>query len=85
MASIREEALKALKNAYTSGVTWVLFRHGSSTSMGWKRPTARSEVRGLMRSKDATPYIIRAQCIQHPSVFLARIKERLLAEENEYV
>lgn len=63
MGDIRVTALEALKRAFEEGTRFVLFRHGWSTS----RPgntTARSQVRGLMRSPDATPYIVRKQCIQ---------------------
>jgi hypothetical protein len=65
--------LEALKKAQQQGNPWVLFTHGWSTS----RPgatTFRSVVRGVMRSKESTPYIIRKKCIQHESVFLAAIR-----------
>lgn len=74
MEQVREKALSALKTAQLEGYEFVLFTHGLSTS----RPgtsTARSEIRGLMRSKDATPYIVRKNCIQHESVFRAAIKK----------
>jgi hypothetical protein len=75
MMAVRQEALTALKTAYERGDKWVLFRHGWSTSRLGKQ-TARSEVRGLMRSKAATPYICRRECIQHVSVFVAAIRSR---------
>lgn len=74
MAQVRQEALEALKLAQSQGEKWVIFRHGASTSSGWKDTTARSQVRGLMRSKEATPYIVRKQCIQHETVFVAAIR-----------
>lgn len=67
------EALGALKRAYQEGMPYVIFTHGSSTSRLGKT-TARSQVRTLMRSKDATPYIIRSECIQHETVFVAAIR-----------
>lgn len=73
MAAVRARALSALCEAQESGLQFVLFTHGRSTSRRGKT-TARSQVRGLMRSKDATPYIIRSKCIQHPSVFVAAIR-----------
>lgn len=73
MAAVRSGALSALKAAQEKGFQFVLFTHGRSTSRRGKT-TARSQVRGLMRSKDATPYIIRSKCIQHPSVFVAAIR-----------
>lgn len=74
MGRVESLALDAIKSAYESGDTdYVLFTHGWSTSRRGKT-TARSQVRGLMRSKEATPYIDRKRCIQHDSVFVAAIK-----------
>jgi len=73
MAEIRSIALKALEDAQRAGHRFVLFRHGSSTSSRGVT-TARSQVRALMRSPDATPYIKRSECIQHYSVFVAAIR-----------
>ncbi len=73
MAEVWDTALEALKEAQQKGIRYVLFRHGHSTSRPGKS-TARSEVRSLMRSKEATPYIIRRECIQHESVFVAAIR-----------
>jgi len=73
MDKVRHQALEALKKAQQKGIRYVLFTHGWSTS----RPgnaTARSEIRRLMRSKEATPYIIRKECIQHEAVFVAIIR-----------
>jgi len=73
MGKVYHAAFSALQTARSRGLQYVLFRHGHSTS----RPgaeTARSVVRGLMRSKEATPYILRRECVQHPSAFLAAIR-----------
>ena len=72
MGDIESAVLKALQDAYKNGVSYVIFKHGWSTSRPGKT-TVRSVVRGLMRSKEATPYIIRRECIQHDSVFVAAI------------
>src|SRR5262245_29336339 len=72
MGGVEFRTLEALKDAYERGVKWVLFTHGASTSRPFKM-TARSVVRGVMRSKAATPYIIRRECIQHRTVFVAAI------------
>jgi len=70
--------LRRLQSAHENGNTkYLLIRHGESTSRRGNT-TSRSQVRKLMRSSDATPYIIRKDCIQHPSVFLANIKPRNL-------
>lgn len=76
MAGVRHQALEALKSAYEQGRCYVLLIHGWSTSRIGKT-TARSTVRDLMRSKEATPYINRRECIQHESVFVAAIRTRL--------
>ena len=47
-----------------------MFEHESSAS-GFGRTTARSQIRSLMRSRDAASYIDRKRCIQHDSVFVA--------------
>jgi len=74
MGLVETRALDAIKSAYESGDTdYVLFAHGWSTSQRG-RTTARSQVRGLMRSKEATPYIDRKRCIQHHSVFVAAVR-----------
>lgn len=69
----RERTLAALADAQCGGVRYLLFTHGHSTS-GPGRMSMRSVVRGVMRSKDATPYIVRSKCIQHSSVFVAAIR-----------
>jgi hypothetical protein len=66
-------ALESLCKAYERGLEYVLFTHGHSTSrMG--RTSARSQVRAMMRSKEATPYINRRASRKDNSVFLAAIR-----------
>ncbi len=73
MESVWNVALGCLREAQIQGKQFVLFTHGGSTSRIGKT-TSRSQVRKLMRSKEATPYILRDQCIQHDSVFVAAIR-----------
>jgi hypothetical protein len=75
MAEVERDVLDALRSAHAQGVKTVLFTHGCSTSRPG-RTTSRSVVRSLMRSKEATPYICRSQCIQHESVFVAAIRSK---------
>lgn len=75
MAEVYDTSLEALECAHEHGVKWVLFRHGSSTSHQGTT-TSRSQVRKLMRSSEATPFIIRKDCIQHYSVFVAAIRPK---------
>lgn len=76
MELVAQQALASLQAAYADlSVDYVLFTHGRSTS----RPgatTSRSQVRKLMSSKEATPYIDRRRCILHESVFVAAIRRR---------
>ena len=72
MESIYDDVLKILQDEYNRGGDWVLITHGWSTSRRGNI-TARSQVRKLMRDKDATPFIDRKRCIQHHSVFVAAI------------
>lgn len=75
MELVRQRALKAIQQAQEEGRQFVLFTHGHSTSRNGSI-TARSQVRGLMRSKDATPFILRSECIQQSSVFVAAIRPK---------
>jgi len=73
MEKVYQDSLRALQRAQDEGYDYVLFTHGRSTSRRGKT-TSRSQVRKLMRSPDATPYVLRSESIQHPSVFVAAIK-----------
>jgi len=73
MNAVRQEALDALKSAQENGTTYIILTHGWSTSRRGTT-TARSVIRSLMHSPAATPYIIRPECIQHDSVFVAAIR-----------
>ncbi len=75
MDEVWKNSLQAIRDAYEQQRKYVLYKHGLSTSSPGKT-TARSVVRGLMRGKEATPYIDRARCIQHQSVFVAAIKPK---------
>lgn len=74
MVGVVNIVLAKLKDAQLNGRSHVMIIHGSSTSRRGKT-TARSQVRGLMRSKHATPLIDRKGCIQHNAVFVAKLKE----------
>src|SRR5262245_36202536 len=56
MAEVRELVEQSLKIAQQNGRLYVMFVHGGSTSRPGKT-TARSVVRGFMRSTDATPLV----------------------------
>jgi hypothetical protein len=73
MAGVTALVVTSLEQARRNGRPYLMFIHGSSTSRRGKT-TARSQVRNFMRSKEATPLIDRGGCIQHPTVFIARLK-----------
>jgi hypothetical protein len=73
MAEITELVERTLREAQRDGQAYIMFRHGRSTSRRGK-VTARSQVRGFMRSPKATPLIQRDQCIQHETIFLAKVR-----------
>ncbi len=75
MQSVWNTALWELEKAQKENLRYVLFTHGLSTSRRGNT-TARSQIRKLMRSKESTPFIIRKDCIQHPSVFVAAIRPK---------
>jgi hypothetical protein len=62
-----------LQEAQERGRPYVMFIHGCSTSRPGQT-TARSVVRQFMRSPAATPLIERKGCIQHDTVFVAKIR-----------
>jgi hypothetical protein len=73
MADIEQCVRDRLREAQENGREYIMFNHGHSTSSRG-RTTARSVVRGFMRSIKATQFIVRAECIQHSTVFVAKIK-----------
>ena len=75
MAEVASIVEKALRDAQECGFQFVMFRHGHSTSGPFKT-SARSIVRGIMRSKESTPFIIKSQSIQHSSVFVAALRPK---------
>ena len=73
MAEVVDTVKAKLEEARLNGRSHVMIIHGSSTSRRGKT-TARSQVRGFMRSKEATPLIDRKECIQHNTVFVAKLR-----------
>jgi hypothetical protein len=64
---------RRLGEAQRNGRSHIMFIHGSSTSRPGQT-TARSQVRKFMRSSAATPFIERKHCIQHDTVFVAKLR-----------
>ena len=73
MAELAELIENKLRQAQKNGRHYLMFVHGWSTSRPGKT-TARSVVRMFMRSPAATPLIERNGCIQHDTVFVAKIR-----------
>jgi hypothetical protein len=73
MAGVTDVVDASLHEARRKGRPYIMFIHGWSTS-GIGKTTARSQVRSFMRSKAATPLIDRSGCIQHESVFVAKLR-----------
>jgi hypothetical protein len=73
MAEITTIVERSLIEAQRNGRSHVMFIHGWSTSRPGQT-TARSQVRRFMRSKQATPLIERRECIQHETVFVAKVR-----------
>src|SRR5262249_1097766 len=76
MAEVECIVKDALVRAEQADRPYVMFVHGHSTSRP-RRTTAPSVVRGFMRSPEATPLIIRSGCIQHHTVYIAKIRPRV--------
>lgn len=75
MDDVYKETEQVIRDAFDKGHQYVMFRHGCSTSSPGQT-TARSMVRMFMRSRDATPYIVRSRSIQHETVFVAALKAK---------
>jgi hypothetical protein len=73
MAEITAIVERGLYEARKQGRSYVMFVHGNSTSRPGQT-TARSQVRKFMRSKTATPLIERKHCIEHATVFVAKVR-----------
>jgi hypothetical protein len=73
MAEVEMIVERGLKEAQLKGRPYLVFNHGWHTS-GRGRTSARSVVRGFMRSKAATPLIERKDCIQHVTIFVAKLR-----------
>ena len=73
MGEVYATALQAIKQAHADGESYVMLRHGASTSRPGQT-TARSTIRGLIRSPVVTPYVNRRDSIQHDTVFVVAIK-----------
>jgi hypothetical protein len=75
MAEVDRDTRAAVLSAHAEGRSWVLIRHGASTSRPGQM-TARSVVRGVMRDTATTPFILRSQCIQHDTCFVTAIRPK---------
>jgi len=75
---VERNLFTALKNRRP----YLMFVHGWSTSRRGNT-TARSVVRSFMRSKAATPLIMRSGCVQHETVFVAKIRLPALDLHNK--
>jgi hypothetical protein len=73
MADVKTRVESSLIEAQKASRPYLMFVHGWSTSRPGKI-SARSVVRQFMRSRAATPLIERSGCIQHRTVFLAKIR-----------
>jgi hypothetical protein len=73
MADVAVLVEDRLRQAQKNDRAYLMFVHGSSTSRPGQT-TARSVVRNFMRSPAATPLIERGGCIQHETVFVAKIR-----------
>jgi hypothetical protein len=74
MAEITAIVERGICEARKQGRSYVMFVHGNSTSRPGQT-TARSQVRQFMRSKAATPLIERKHCIEHQTVFIAKVRQ----------
>lgn len=79
MQVVWDNALDAIRRAHSLGLKYVIFTHGQSTSRPGKT-TGRSQVRRLLRSREATAFVLRSLCIQHSSCFVAAIRENPQAQ-----
>jgi hypothetical protein len=75
MGEVYQTALEAIREAYDTGRPGVIFSHGNSTSRPGQT-TARSVVRGLVRSPVVTPYVDRKRSTQGESRYYVAIRPK---------
>ena len=73
MYEVEEIVKRGLQKARENKRPYLMFIHGHSTSRPG-RTTARSVVRRFMRSREATSLVVKSESIQHPTVFVARVR-----------
>jgi len=81
MGDVERLVKERLRDAQQNGRPYLMFIHGWSTSRPGQA-TARSIVRGFMRSREATPFIVKAHSIQHETVFVAKIRPLRRSVDN---
>ena len=73
MEQVEQAAFEAIEQAWQRGLDFVLMTHGSSTSrIG--QTTARSTIRGLMRSKRVSPFVVKSRSIQDNACFIVALR-----------
>ena len=75
MADVENRVRQSLKAAQEARRPDVMFIHGV-VNLAVRQTTARRAARGFIRSKPATPLVVRADCIQHKTVFIAKIRPK---------
>ncbi len=74
MNAVYKRAFDAISKAQQDGIDWVLLVHGWSTSRNGRTST-RSVIRSLMRSPKVTPFINRAKCLAHNTVYVVATRK----------
>lgn len=80
MEQVERDVRQAIERGHALGLKHVLFVHGWSTS-GAFRKSSRSIVRGIFRSKWATPFVLRSESVQHETALLVAIRPNPKASE----
>jgi len=75
MNTLWETSLKELKKAQEDGLNFLVIKHGKSPNKRGQ-VSIGSQIRTLIRSHAAGPYIFRSKCIQYESAFVVAIRPK---------
>lgn len=75
MNRLWDTAFQALKDAHEDGLKFLVIKHGKSPNKRGQ-VSIGSQVRTLVRSHAAGPYILRSKCIQYESAFVVAIRPK---------
>jgi len=75
MTRLREVSLEELRRAQEDNLNFLIIRHGKAPNKRGQ-VSIGSQIRTLIRSHAAGPYIFRSKCMQYESAFVVAIRPK---------